>query len=298
MRSFKEIKANYYLTKDDEKRLIELRTIMEKRVDKVVEALHQWINSTESARKVFRDESLIEHVMKFVRVWFLSLFSGKYDNHFYDNLIRIGQRHEKVGVETHFMTRAINIIRNTIVDILGEEIESIEERKKHMISVNKILDINLDIMISAYVEEEVRGYSATYRVKSRVVWFSEIFAQITGVVLIVGLILLSGAVVYLCGKDIYEIFTGKLEQAIVSTLGSFLILWVMLELINTQIALLRGGKFKISVFVGVALVTIIRELMIAPLKHESIEFIFALVTSVLVIGITYWLVKKTEEHRV
>lgn len=297
MRSFKEIKANYYFTKDDERRLIELRTIMEKRVDKAVEALYQWINSTESARKVFRNESLTKHVMNLVRIWFISLFSGKYDNYFYDSLIRIGQRHEKVGVETHFMTRAINIIRNTTIDILGEEIESFEERQKYIISVNKILDINLDIMISAYVEEEVRGYSATYMVKSRVVWFSEIFAQLTGVALIVGLILLTGAVVYLCGKDIYEIFTGKLEQAIVSALGSILILWVMLELMNTEIAHLRGGKFKISVFVGVALVTIIREVMIATLKHETIEFIFALVTSVLVIGIIYWLVKKTEEER-
>lgn len=37
--------------------------------------------------------------------------------------------------------------------------------------------------------------------------------------------------------------------------------------------------------------------MIATLKHETIEFIGALVVSVLVIGIIYWLVKKTEEEK-
>jgi len=71
----------------------------------------------------------------------------------------------------------------------------------------------------------------------------------------------------------------------------------MLELINTEIAHLRGGKFKISVFVGVALVTNIREVMISTLKHDSIDFIATLIASVLVIGIIYWLVKKTEEER-
>ncbi len=297
MRPFKEIKANYYFTKEDERRLLELKIVMEKRVDRAVEALYQWINSTDSAKKIFRNESLIRHVMKLVRFWFISLFSGKYDNYFYDSLIKIGQRHEKVGVEPHFMTRAINIIRNTTVDIICEEIELPEEREKYIISVNKILDINLDIIISAYLEEEVRGYSAAYRVKSRVVKFGEIFAQLTSIALILGLILLTGAVVYLCGRDIYEIFTGRLEQTIITALGSVLILWVMLELINTEIAHLRGGKFKISVFVGVALVTTIREVMIATLKHDTIEFIVALVASVLVIGIIYWLVKKTEEER-
>lgn len=297
MRPFKEIKLNYYFTKDDERRLTELKPIMERRADKAIEALYQWINVTDSAKKVFKNESLIRHVMKLIRIWFISLFSGKYDNYFYDNLIRIGQKHEKVGVEPHFMIRAINIIRNACADIICEEVDLQEERDRYLISINKILDINLDVITSAYLEEEVKGYSAAYRVRGRVVKFGEVFAQVTSLALILALILLTGAVVYLCGRDIYQIFTGRLEQTIVTALGSVLILWVMLELINTEIAHLRGGKFKISVFVGVALVTTIREVMIATLKHETIEFIVALVASVLVIGIIFWLVKKTEEER-
>ncbi len=297
MRPFKEIKANYYFTREDEKRLFDLKAIMEKRADRVIEALYQWINTTDAARRVFRNDFLLRHVMKLIRVWFISLFSGKYDNYFYDSLIKIGQKHEKVGVDPHFMTRAINIIRNACADLICEEPDLEEDKDNYLISINKILDINLDIIMSAYIEEEVRGYSAAYRVRGRVVKFGEIFAQLTSIALILGLIFLTGAVVYLCGRDIYEIFTGKLEQTIVTALGSVLILWVMLELINTEIAHLRGGKFKISVFVGVALVTTIREVMISTLKHDTIEFIGALVASVLVIGIIYWLVKKTEEER-
>jgi len=296
MRPFKEIKAHYYFTKEDEERLLRLKPFMEKRVDRVVESLYQWINSTNVVKSVFKNESLIKHVMKLVREWFINLFSGKYDNFYYDTLIKIGQRHEKVGVESHFMNRAINIIRNACIDILFEEIEY-SEREKYIISFNKILDMNLDIITSSYLEEEVKGYSIAYRVKGRLVNFGEFFSQITSVILIIGLILLTGGVIYLCGRDIYSIFTGKLEETIVTALGSVLILWVMLELINTEIARQKGGKFKISVFVGVALVTTIREVMIATLKHDTIEFIGALVLSVFVIGIIYWLVKKTEEDK-
>ncbi|MCS7215411.1 MAG: protoglobin domain-containing protein [Thermodesulfovibrio sp.] len=295
MRAFKEIKANYYFTKEDESRLVELRPLMEKRVDKVVGALYQWIIQTESAKRVFKNESLINHVMRLVKSWFIALFSGRYDNYFYDSLIRIGQKHERVGVDPHFMTRSMNIIRNACVDIIYEEIE--KDREKYIISINKILDMNLDVITSAYLEEEIKGYSPAYRVKAQLVQYGEMFSQFLSLILIIGLSILTFAVIYLCGKDIFEILSGKLEQTIVTALGSVLILWVMLELLNTEIAHLKGGKFRISVFVGVALVTVIRETMIATLKHESIEFIISLIAAILIIGIVYWLVKKTEEDR-
>lgn len=297
MRPFKEIKTNYHFTKEDEDILIQLRPIMEKRTDRIVEAIHQWINSTESARKVFRDESLKLHVMNLIKDWFIKLFSGKYDNTYYDYLIKIGQKHESAGVEPHYLIRAFNIVKNSCIDVLCDEIELCKERERYFIAINKILDINLDIINSSYIEEEIKSYSIAYIARGKILRFGEIFSQITSTVLILSLILLTGAVMYLCGRDIYEIFTGKLEQNIITALGSVLILWVMIELVNTELSHLKGGKFKISVFIGVALVTTIREVMIATLKHDSIEFILSLVGAVLVIGIIFWLVKKTEEEK-
>lgn len=297
MRPFKEIKANYYFTKEDEEILIQLKPAMEKRVDRIVDSIHQWINSTESTRKIFKDESLKLHVMNLIRDWFIRLFSGKYDNTYYDYLIKIGQKHESAGVEPHYLIRAFNIVKNSCIDVLCDEIELCRERERYFIAINKILDINLDIINSSYIEEEIKSYSIAYIARGKILRFGEIFSQIISTALVVALILLTGAVVYLCGRDIYEIFSGKIEQNVITALGSILILWVMLELINTELSHLRGGKFKISIFVGVALVTTIREVMIATLKHDSIEFIGALVASVLVIGIVFWLVKKTEEEK-
>ncbi len=295
MRIFKEIKKNYYFTKEDEDRLSYLKPTMEKRAEKVVSSLYQWIIHTPEARKVFKDDALIKHVMELIKSWFISLFSGDYGNDFYDRLIRIGQRHEQVGVEPHFMIRAINVVRNSCHDIICEEIES--NRDAYMISVDKILDMTLDIILSAYIEEEIKEYSAVYRFRNTLIRFSEMFSQFGSVVLVIILSLLSFGVMYLCVEDILKIFTGNLEQTIVTALGSVLILWVMLELLNTEINHLKGGRFKISLFIGVALVTNIRETMIAILKHDSTEFIAVLIGSILAIGVVYWLVKRSEEER-
>jgi len=297
MRSFTELKKNYNFTKEDENRLSNLAPLMTNKADRIVNNIHEWIIQTDTAFKLFKNETRMNHIMNQVSKWFISLFSGKYDSDFYEYLIRIGQKHERAGVEPHFMNRAMNIVRNTCIDILSKEIEDTEQRAKYLISLEKILDINLDIINASYIEEEIKIYSSAYRIKTKLVRYGEIFSQFLNMALVFGLIVVTLAVVYLCGRDIYGIFMGKLEQTIITALGSVLILWVMLELINTEIAHLKGGKFKISVFVGVALVTIIRELMIATLRHDSIEFIASLVASVLVIGIIYWLIKKIEEEK-
>jgi uncharacterized membrane protein (DUF373 family) len=104
-------------------------------------------------------------------------------------------------------------------------------------------------------------------------------------------------VVFLFIRDVQHIFTGDLERGIIGALGSMLLLWLMIELMNTEISHLKGGKFHISVFVGVALVTMIRETMIATLKHEKPEAIYYLIAAILVIGFVYWIVTRAEEKQ-
>ncbi len=295
MRSFREIKLHYNFTAEDEKRLASLQNLMAENVDRAMDALHSWILQTKQAAAFFTEESRRAHIFGAQKNWFLDLFGGNYDNTYYEGLIRIGQAHVKRLVDAHFMNRAVNIIRNFCVNVINSQIEDVDERARLLISVEKILDINLDIITSSYIEEELRTYSPAYRVRNALISFSERFSQSMNLVLILALIGLTLGVVGLFAYDVRNLVTGNLEHGIISALGSMLILWVMIELMNTEIAHLKGGKFHISVFIGVALVTIIRETMIATLKHERPETIYYLIAAILVIGVVYWLVKRTED---
>lgn len=297
MRSFKEIKAHYDFRDEDEKRLLSLKDIMTENVDRAMEALHSWILNTKDAVRFFSEETIKTHVFDAQRKWFIELFSGTYDSRYYERLIRIGQRHVKALVDAHYMNRAINIVRNFCVSIINEYLETNEERIKAIISIEKILDINLDIITSSYIEEELRAYTPAYRVKNLLINFSERFSQTMNLILVLALIGLTLGVIGLFISDVQKLLTGDLESGIITALGSLLILWVVIELMDTEIAHLRGGKFQISVFIGVALVTTIRETMIATLKHEKPETVYYLVAAVFVIGVVYWLVKRTEGIR-
>ncbi len=296
MRSFKEIKKHYDFTEADEARLKAVGALMAEHVDEAMDALDSWILRTRETAQFFGDEARRARVFGAHRQWFLDLFSGSYDHQYYERMIRIGQTHMRVSVDAHYMNTAVNILRNVCVGILTRAIEDAEERTHTLISVEKMLDINLDVITSSYIEEELRSYSKAYRVKNALVTFSEGFSQTMNLILILSLIGLTLGVVGLFAYDVHKLITGNLEHGIITALGSMLILWVMIELMNTEIAHLKGGKFHISVFIGVALVAFIRETLILTLKDETSETHYYYIALILVLGIVFWLVTKAEER--
>jgi uncharacterized membrane protein (DUF373 family) len=294
MRSFKEIKHDYRFAAEDERRLAEMRPLMEEHVDEVMSTVSLWIMGTKGAAKFFTEESRQRHVFGAQKEWFLDLFSGTYDNRLYEKLIRIGATHVKHSVDAHYMNRAINLVKNACIGVIQKSEEDKAEATNRIITVGKILDINLDVITTSYIEEELRVYSPVYKVKSALITFAERFSQTTNLLLVLALIGLTLGVVWLFIQDVMHLIAGDLERGIISALGSMLLLWLMIELMNTEISHLKGGKFHISVFVGVALVTMIRETMIATLRHENPESIYYLIAAILVIGFVFWIVARAE----
>jgi uncharacterized membrane protein (DUF373 family) len=296
MRSIREIKHDYRFTEDDEQRLAGMLPFMEEHADEVMSTLSLWIMGTKGAMQFFTEESMQKHVFGAQRAWFLELFSGKYDNRYYEKLIRIGATHVRHKVDAHYMNRAINLVKNACIGLLQQQEEDRVEVTNKIISLGKILDISLDVITTAYIEEELRIYAPVYKVKSALITFSERFSQTTNLLLVLALIGLTLGVVWLFLQDVVHLFSGDVERGIISALGSMLLLWLMIELMNTEINHLKGGKFHISVFVGVALVTMIRETMIATLKHERPESVYYLIAAILVIGFVFWIVTRAEDR--
>lgn len=296
MRTFKEIKQDYRFTPDDERRLGSLLPLMEEHVEEILSTVSLWFKGTKGAARFFDENTLQKHVFESQREWFRLLFSGRYDNIYYDKMIKLGMAHMRRNVDVHYLHRMSNIIKNACTDVLSKTDDSREEMINNIVVLGKIIDISLNVITNAYIEEEMRVYSPVYKVRSALISFSEKFSQTTNFILVFALIGLTLGVVWLFIQDVLHLFSGDIERGIISSLGSMLLLWLMIELMSTEIAHLKGGKFHISVFVGVALVTMIRETMIATLRHADPQSIYYLIAAILVIGFVYWIVTRAEER--
>lgn len=227
--------------------------------------------------------------------WFMSLFEGSYDNHYLNHLSRIGHAHVRVGLSVHFVNAAMNQVRHFLLNLIDNSYSDREHRRLLREAVEKILDMNLDVMSTSYREEELKKVFVSRKIESLLIKATERFTYGLNLALVLALVGVSISVVCLFAWDIMHIFQGDMEKGILSALGELLILWMMIELMDNEIKNLKGGKFNILVFIGVIIVAMIREILITTLRHDAMETQIFLAVTLLILGIVYFLVSKAQQ---
>lgn len=101
---------------------------------------------------------------------------------------------------------------------------------------------------------------------------------------------------------------GNAAQGFFQALGSLFILWTLSTLISAEINYIQSGRIRVRVFVEVAMISVIRELIVQPVQvmtgAEKTGFEFnpihygLLLAALLVIGIVYKLVDEAKEDSV
>jgi uncharacterized membrane protein (DUF373 family) len=291
-----ELKKHYLFTREDEKNLKRIKEIITPFADEFANDFYEYLVSYPESAQFFRTSEAIKRRKETIKSWLLSLFAGTYNNHYLRNLKHVGQIHVKKGIPIHWVTASMNFKRGYLLDILEREVSGLGEFKKLAISLNKILDINLDVLTSTYHEEEIKQTFLTAKLDSTLISFAERFTYGLNIILVLALIGLSLGIIGLFSSEIYSLFTspGRFETGILAALGTLLIIWVMIELLATEIKYLKGGRFHIEIFISVALVAFIRELLVSSLAHESITKLALMLSAILVLGVVYYLISHTE----
>jgi uncharacterized membrane protein (DUF373 family)/hemoglobin-like flavoprotein len=294
MLTMQEIKSHYFFTPSDAELLKELLPLVQNNSDYMAETFYDYLLKIPETAKILRQEQVLEKLQKTHIQWLHNLFSGKYDNQYLLELQHIGQAHVRIGINAHYVNAAMNVVRRFLIEMLQANFPTIEERRKYRIAVEKILDINLDIISTSYQEEELRKVFVSHRIESKLIHAAERFTYGLNLILVLALIGVSLSVVVLFFWDLVHIFQGNFEKGILSALGSLLILWMMIELMDNEIKTLKGGKFNILIFIGVIIVALIREILISTLRHDDLPTQAFLAGTLLILGIVYYLVARSQ----
>jgi uncharacterized membrane protein (DUF373 family) len=280
--------------------------------------------------KEYLPEHKLECLKKTIKIWYRRLFSGNYDSEYLLYLLRIAKIHVEEGIPPHYIIVAINFVGRFCTrrvaryfaqqardfinnekcndkDIVSKETFILDEIFEKMEDLNrslrKFLALNEDILISYYVDSELRTLLHASKVERFTISFSKKFAVFMDIAILLGLMLLAVFVIGLFASDISHIFHGNLAHGLIAALGDLLILWTVLELLNSEIKFMLGGELAVSAFVSVALAATIREALVASLEHtKPIEFKLGIGALIFILGVVYGIVKwfelKKEKKRV
>lgn len=295
MRTFQEIKDSYLFSELEVETLKGLKPLLEPHADQIVGDFYNYFQQIPDAAK-FLEKSPPERLPLLYRAWLLALFEGVYDEGYYRRLRRIGHAHVRIGLSAHFVYAGMNFIRLRLLAIIEAEME-LKLQPGARQAMEKILDLNLDVIARTYHEEEMRRVFLSYKLDNALIRFARRFTFGLNLLVLLGLMALSVGVLVVLANDISMIFRGSREGGLAAALGSLLVLWLMIELLDAEIDRLQGGAFKFNLFVGVALVAFIRKVLVATLAHESLQTELLYLGGILILGVIFWLVTKAETKK-
>ncbi|MGM0428009.1 MAG: protoglobin domain-containing protein [Thermodesulfobacteriota bacterium] len=296
MHSMESILKHYEFTAQDEALLPQLAEAILPIQDRFGDDFYRFLQADDYTASYFRTNGAIKKRKETIKHWLNDILSSKYDNQLLMKLVRIGKIHVKIGLEGHYVNAAMAFIRRYLQNHLSQVVSDPAKRGSMMETLDKILDISLDIMTSSYREAELKKVFISQRVEFWMVKWAERLMHGLNLILMVGLVAMAVGVTVLLATDIFYALTTSLEKGVIKALGSLLILWMMIELLHTQVEQIRGGKFHVRIFVDLALVAFIRKVFVASIDEKDAISFGLLLGGLLILGVIYFLIGRSEKR--
>lgn len=297
MTDYSQLKNNYKFTKEEAQILRELQPRMQKLADNFIDEFYDYIWGFGKTAQYLKNTDIIDrHKMK-IKQWFINLFSGKYDMSYFQGLYKIGEIHVKIGLPTHYVNSAFTFVRTFILKSIEENFVNKEQHVREIAAVEKIVDMNLDVLTSSYREEELGKYLSLSHIEKGILSSLKKFNSYINYFLAIALGIIAFFAIGLFGYDIYLLFFTAIEidKGILTVLGSLLVLWAAIELIHEEINHLQGKGFAIGAFIMLAMAALIRKILIYSLSTEKAMELLVLGLVIVALAISYWLVSKNKE---
>jgi hemoglobin-like flavoprotein len=152
MLTMQEIRGHYHFSAEEADTLKSMLPIAENNCDVMIDEFYDYLLSIPETATFLQDPQVLTRLKKSHGEWFLGLFRGVYDNHYLHELQRIGQMHVKIGLNAHYVNAAMQVVRRYSVGMIRENYPEREARRRNTEAIEKILDINLDIITASYIE--------------------------------------------------------------------------------------------------------------------------------------------------
>jgi len=292
MQQYSSLKKHYKFTEEESEILKGLQPRMEELSEKFIDEFYDYIWGFGKTAQFLKNKDIIAHHRKKIKEWYVNLFCGDYDMTYFMNLYKIGEIHVKIGLPTHYVNSAFTFVRTFILQSIEENFYNKEQHVKEIKAVEKIIDMNLDVLTSSYREEELSKFLSLSKFEKTILSGLKKFNSYVNFFLAGALALVAFFAIGLFVYDIYLLFYSDIgiEKGILTVLGSLLVLWAAIELIHEEINHLQGKGFAIGAFIMLAMAALIRKILIYSLSSEKAEELLTIGAVIVGLAVAYWLV--------
>nr|WP_246146984.1 globin-coupled sensor protein [Bacillus massilioanorexius] len=140
------------LTEEDLRNLVNMQSIMEKNVSRIVQVFYERIMKIPSLKKIINEESAIERLKQTLQIYLLDMVSGEVGVEYINRRKIIGNVHNRIGLLPEWYMGAYTIIQNEMLHILHSELQNDEQVIKLHNSFQKLCSFDSQIVIATYID--------------------------------------------------------------------------------------------------------------------------------------------------
>jgi len=289
---YETILNHYQFTQEDSDVLMSLEQRMQPLCEEFINGFYDYIWKFGETATFLKNKEVISYHREKIQEWFVNLFCGKYDMNYFIYLYKIGEIHVKIGLPTHYVNAAFTYVRTFISKQLQNDCNNREKLLKELRAVEKIIDVNLDVLTSSYREEELSKFLSMSKGERKILIGLKHFTSYANLLLAGALALVAIFAVSLFSYDVYNMFFSgeEIQKGILTVFGSLLILWAAIELIHEEIKHLQGDGFAIGTFIMLAMAALIRKILIYSLSPSKMHELLIIGLVTVGLAVAYWLV--------
>jgi len=152
--SFEELKRYVGWGPADEFELHALVEEAARALPALLDRFYKTIEAHSEARRVFSDpEAQLPRQRKMLSNWVETLLQGPWDEAYAARRHAIGKAHVRHQMPQRYMLTAMNLIRGWFIDVCHDAHGSTERCKRAMLAVDRLLDIELAMMLDTYRDD-------------------------------------------------------------------------------------------------------------------------------------------------
>ncbi|HMV69222.1 MAG TPA: protoglobin domain-containing protein [Myxococcota bacterium] len=150
---FEEMKQFVQLHDADVQLLVEARPIFARRGAGITDGFYDELTRHKETAAMI--EGRVDALKRTHARWMSELFSGEYGREYFENRLRIGATHVRIGLDTWWVEGVMSYLRTAGHAAIFAEIPDREAASRMFSALCKILDLDLLLINIAYSEERL-----------------------------------------------------------------------------------------------------------------------------------------------
>ncbi|MEI6084721.1 MAG: protoglobin domain-containing protein [Verrucomicrobiota bacterium] len=143
------------LTERDEQLLREFRPVLELHVAAVEDAFYAHLLNFPETAQLLNDHTTVARLKKLQRDYLMRLFEGNFDQAYFDDRLRVGKTHERVGLSPRWYLMAFNLYFKLITPLIRDHcLATPGHAHETIVALEKAFMLDASLAMDAYIESD------------------------------------------------------------------------------------------------------------------------------------------------